>query len=87
MKNAQEVAKVEKRREDARALPKSRDGGTKGEEPFLSFARSAFYSRRPSELECDASSHRFWAAEHSGLPLRLSLLDEFRAACERSCLE
>ena len=37
--------------------------------------------------ECDASSHRFWEAEHSRLPLGLSLLDEFPAACERSMFE
>ena len=34
MKNALGVAKVEKRREAARALPKSRDGGTKRGKAF-----------------------------------------------------
>src|SRR5439155_22465477 len=49
-------ARQRKRREDAHALPKlsrnERDAST-------NFARSAFYSRNSSELECDASSHRF----------------------------
>ena len=58
MKNAQWVAKVEKRREDAHALPKLR-------ETRRTFRRISH--EVPSE--CDASSHRFWEAEHSRFPL------------------
>ena len=56
MKNAQGVAKIEKRREDAHALPKLRE------------TRRTF--RRISHevlSECDAASHRFWEAERSRL--------------------
>jgi hypothetical protein len=60
MKNAQGVAKVEKRREDARALRKL---SRREKNLSLTSHVSAFYSRRPSELECSESSHRFWETE------------------------
>jgi hypothetical protein len=73
---------VEKRREDAHALPKLRE--TRRTFRRISHCLPACVREVPSE--CDASSHRFWEAEHR-LPLGLSLLDEFSAACERSMFE